>query len=175
MNPKNMDMKNINYRTSFFFLVMAAGLLTACNSENSDKKTADSTELIAEDTTFTATKLVEGNSTECYTYIKNRDTVSMKLNIAGEEYTGELNYRFFEKDKSTGTFAGEMKGDTLIAEYIFDAEGTRSVREVVFLRKGGNLVEGHGDIKDEGSKVMFKDRSKLNFGDAVVLARVPCN
>ena len=162
-------------KISFFFLAMAASLLTACNSEKSDKKTADSTELIAEDTTFTATRPAEGNSTECYAYIKDRDTVSMKLNIAGEEYTGELSYRFFEKDKSTGTFAGEMKGDTLIAEYTFDAEGMRSVREIVFLRKGANLVEGYGDIRDEGSKVMFKDRSKLTFGDAVVLAKVPCN
>jgi hypothetical protein len=162
-------------KRSFFFLAMATGLLFACNSENSDKKTADSTGLIAEDTTFTATKPTEDNSMECYTYIKNRDTVSMKLNIAGEEYTGELNYRFFEKDKSKGTFAGEMKGDSLIAEYTFDSEGMRSVREIVFLRKGGNLVEGYGDIKDEGTKVMFKDRSKLTFGDAVVLTRVPCD
>ncbi|HMI01288.1 MAG TPA: hypothetical protein VK541_02330 [Pedobacter sp.] len=162
-------------KKSFFFLAMAAGLLAACNSENSEKKTADSTELIAEDTTFTATKPAEGNSTECYAYVKNRDTVSMKLNIAGEEYTGELNYRFFEKDKSKGTFAGEMKGDTLIAEYTFDAEGMRSVREVVFLRKGSDLVEGFGDIEEKGSKVVFKDRSKLTFGDAVVLAKVSCN
>lgn len=168
-------MKSINYRTSFFFLAMATGLLGACNSENSDKKTADSTELIAEDTTFTATKPAEGNSTECYTYTKNRDTVTMKLNIAGEEYTGELDYRFFEKDKSKGTFAGEMKGDTLIAEYTFDAEGMRSVREVVFLKKDGNLVEGFGDVEEKGAKVMFKDRSKLAFGDAVILAKHPCN
>lgn len=168
-------MKSINYRTSFLFLAIAASLLGACNSENSDKKTADSTELIAEDTTFTATKPAEGNSTECYTYTKNKDTVTMKLNIAGEEYTGELDYRFFEKDKSKGTFAGEMKGDTLIAEYTFDAEGMRSVREVVFLRKDGNLIEGFGDVEEKGAKVMFKDRSKLTFGGAVVLAKHPCN
>lgn len=168
-------MRNINYRTSFLFLAAAAGLLTACNSENADKKTADSTELIAEDTTFTATKPAEGNSTECYTYTKSRDTIAMKLNIAGEEYTGELDYRFFEKDKSKGTFAGEMKGDTLIAEYTFDAEGMRSVREVVFLRKNGNLVEGFGDVDEKGDKVIFKDRSKLSFGDAVVLTKQPCN
>jgi hypothetical protein len=168
-------MKSINHRTSFLFLAITAGLLGACNSENSDKKTADSTELIAEDTTFTATKPAEGNSTECYTSAKNRDTVIMKLNIAGEEYTGELDYRFFEKDKSKGTFAGEMKGDTLIAEYTFDAEGMRSVREVVFLKKNGNLIEGFGDVEEKGAKVMFKDRSKLTFGDVVVLAKHPCN
>lgn len=162
-------------KRSFLFLAIATGFITSCTSENADKKTTDSAEMIAEDTTFSATKPANENTTECYIYTKNRDTVSMKLAAAGEEYTGELSYLFFEKDKSTGTFGGEMKGDTLIAEYTFDAEGMRSVREVVFLKKDGKLLEGFGDTEDKGTKVIFKDRSKLKFGETVVLTRVPCN
>lgn len=162
-------------KRSFLFLAIATGLIVACTSKNADKKTTDSAELIAEDTTFSVTKPANGNRTECYMYTKNRDTVSMKLAIAGEEYTGELSYGFFEKDKSKGTFGGEMKGDTLIAEYTFDAEGMRSVREVVFLKRDGKLLEGFGDTEDKGTKVMFKDRSKLKFGEAIVLTRVTCN
>jgi len=163
-------------KRSFFFLGLAAVLFGACTSENKNKTAADSSELIAEDTTFTATKAPSSAvRAECYRYINNRDTVAMELKIAGEEYTGKLNYSFFEKDKNKGTFAGEMKGDTLIAEYIFDSEGMRSVREVVFLKKDEKLLEGFGETEEKGSKVIFKDRSKLNFGNAVVLSKTACD
>ncbi|MES2457833.1 MAG: hypothetical protein V4594_19905 [Bacteroidota bacterium] len=161
-------------KRSFLLLTAVIGVLTACNNESSNNKTTDSTEIIAEDTTFTATKAAGDQGQSCYAYTKNRDTVTMTLDVAGEEYTGKLNYKFFEKDKNSGTFAGEMKGDTLIAEYTFDSEGMRSVREVVFLRKDGQLHEGFGETTEKGTKVMYKDRSKLQFGDAIVLSKVPC-
>lgn len=161
-------------KRSFFFMGLAAVLFGACTSENKSKSTADSAELIAEDTTFTAARAPSASSSGCYTYINNKDTVSMELKIAGEEYTGKLSYNFFEKDKNSGTFSGEMKGDTLIAEYIFDSEGLRSVREVVFLKKDEKLLEGYGESIEKGSKVVFRDRSKLNFGSAVVLSKAAC-
>ena len=161
-------------KRSFLLLTAVVGILGACNSESSNNKTTDSTEIIAEDTTFTATKAADQQGQNCYAYTKNKDTVTMTLDVNGEEYTGKLNYKLFEKDKNNGTFAGEMKGDTLIAEYTFDSEGMRSVREIVFLKKDGQFHEGFGEITEKGSKVMFKDRSKLEFGNAIVLAKVPC-
>lgn len=157
----------------YLLFAMAAGL-TACSSENTDSNKGDSTELIAEDTTFTATNPPAANSTDCYQYVNNKDSVVLKLKVAGEEVTGDLNYNWFEKDKNKGTLAGEMKGDTLIAEYLFDSEGTRSVRDVVFLKKGGQLYEGYGKSTEKGGKMTFEDRSKLKF-DAIVLSKVPCN
>lgn len=161
-------------KRSFFFIGLAAALFGACTSENKRTNAADSSEIIAEDTTFTATKAPSAAGSECYTYVNNKDTVSMELKIAGEEYTGKLSYSFFEKDRNSGTFSGEMKGDTLIAEYIFDSEGMRSVREVVFLKKEGKLLEGYGESIEKGGKMIFKDRSKLNFGTAVVLSGTAC-
>jgi len=161
-------------KRSFLFLALAAGLAAGCSSDQKGTATADSNELIAEDTTFTATAPAGGETTECYAFVKNRDTVAMTLHVKGEEYTGELRYNFYEKDKNSGTFSGEMKGDTLISEYIFDAEGLRSVREAVFLRKDGKLYEGFGETEEKSGKVRFRDRSKLDFGNAVVLSRVSC-
>lgn len=161
-------------KTPFLLLVAGFAFLTACTSENKRIAVGDSTELIAEDTTFTAVNPATENSTKCYVYVKNRDTVSMKLVTTGEELTGNLNYKWFEKDKSMGTFAGEIKGDTIIAEYTFDAEGMRSVREVIFLKKEGKLLEGSGDMTEKSGKIMFSDRSKLQFGSAVVLSEIAC-
>lgn len=152
---------------------LAAGL-AACSSEKKDNASGDSSELIAEDTTFTATNPPAEQSSECYQYVIKKDTVSLKLKVAGEEVTGDLAYNWFEKDRNKGTFAGELKGDTIIAEYLFDAEGMRSVRDVVFLKKDGKLYEGYGNTTEKGGKVTFEDRSKLKF-DAIVLSKIPCN
>ena len=147
--------------------------LASCTSENKSA-TGDSTEVIAVDTTFTAATPNESGS-DCYIYTKNRDTASLKLNITGEELTGELNYKLFEKDRNTGKIAGEMKGDTIIAEYTFDSEGMRSVREVVFVKKDdGNIYEGTGDVIEKDGKMVFKDRSALKFSPTMVFTKTDC-
>lgn len=157
-------------------LTVTAALLSACSNEKHNDS-ADSTQTVIPGaaSSSTAETPEESDGLECYSFIKNKDTVSMKLHINGEEYSGELSYNFYEKDKNRGTFGGEMKGDTLIAEYTFDSEGMRSVREVVFLKKAGKLYEGYGEVLEKESKQVFKDRSKLKFGDAVILDKVTCN
>ena len=42
---------------------------------------------------------------------------------------------FYDKDKSTGTLEGELKGDTMYEDEALSSEEIWSVREVVFLKK----------------------------------------
>ena len=113
---------------------------------------------------------------ECYSRIIKKDTISMSLNINGEELSsGELRYNFYEKDKNEGTLVGEIKGDTLFAEYTFMSEGVSSVRQVVFLKKGDAYIEGYGDLVDDNKgKVTFKDVKQLKFDSNAVLSKVNC-
>lgn len=152
------------------FMIIAA----SCTSDNAKKVTGDSSaKVIAVDTTFTSAN--PKKSSNCYVYTKNRDTASLRLNIDGEELTGELNYKLFEKDNNKGKITGELKGDTIIAEYIFDSEGMRSVREVVFVQKSdGKIYEGTGDVIEKNGKMVFKDRSALKFGQAIVFTKTDC-
>lgn len=156
-------------------ILLFALIIASCTSENKTSESADSTEMTMEDTTRTATVPVANKIVECYQFVKNRDTVNMRLNREAEELTGELDYKWFEKDKNTGTFAGEMKGDTIIAEYLFDSEGMRSVRDVVFLKKDDKIYEGFGKTTERGGKITFVNRAELKFGDAVVLVKIPCD
>lgn len=110
----------------------------------------------------------------CYTYVKGKDTATLTLLTTGKVSTGELAYRWFEKDKNTGTIEGEMHGDTLVALYTFNSEGQQSVRQVAFLKKGDQLLEGTGDIADKDGKVQFADLSKLSFGKSVIFEKVAC-
>lgn len=113
-------------------------------------------------------------TSECYAYIKGKDTIMATLTTEGDKVSGNLAYKFFEKDKSSGAFAGTVKGDTIIGEYNFAAEGSQSVREVVFLKKNNSLIEGYGDIEDKNGKVVFKDKSKLKFTESLVLDKTDC-
>lgn len=159
-------------RTLLLFTA-CAGILASCSSNESGKKAGDST-MIALDTTFTPTNPAPANSTNCYVYTKNKDTASLKLNLKGEELTGDLTYKLWEKDSNKGTISGEMKGDTIIADYTFDSEGLRSVRQVVFLKKDAKLYEGFGDTEEKNGKVVFKNRATLKFADAIVFAPIAC-
>jgi hypothetical protein len=118
----------------------------------------------------------EPKSQECYQAILKKDTISLILNIKnGQLSSGNLNYNFYEKDKNQGTLIGELKGDTLYADYTFMSEGTSSVREVAFLKKGDSYIEGFGDVVDDNKgKVTFKDKKQLKFDGNVVLSKVDC-
>ena len=113
---------------------------------------------------------------ECYIGSIKKDSILMNLTIKGNEVTkGKLSYKFYEKDKNEGTLVGELRGDTLIADYTFMSEGVSSVRQVAFLKKGNTYVEGYGDVVDDNKgKVIFKDIKQLKFEGKTELAKVDC-
>lgn len=156
--------------TLVFFLLIAL----SCTSENKKVQGNDTTEIIAKDTTFSSAS-PKTNTTNCYEYIKNRDTATLKIIMEGEELTGNLDYKLFEKDRNTGKIAGEMKGDTIIAEYYFNSEGVSSIREIVLVKKeDGKIYEGTGEMMEKGSKMVFKDRSALQFNQSLVFSPANC-
>lgn len=113
---------------------------------------------------------------ECYQGILGKDTITMNLELKGNEVTsGQLRYNFFEKDDNQGELTGLIVGDTLKAAYTFMSEGAATVREVAFLKRGKNYVEGYGDVIDDNhGNVSFKDSKKLQFDSKIVLAKTYC-
>jgi hypothetical protein len=152
-------------RNSMLALAAIAGLLSACQTKTPEEK-IDSL-ASTPDTTLNTNKA-------CYAYISNKDTVSLSLVKAGTNISGELDYNYFEKDKNTGTMAGLIKGDTIFADYTFRSEGATSVREVVFLKKGDQLIEGYAEMKEEGGKSIFTDTRNLKFDGKMPLSAINC-
>jgi len=139
--------------------------LSACTSENKDKTQLDSA--------YSAMENIS-NRTQCYSYSKNRDSATMKLEFDGDKFSGVLSYNLFEKDKNAGTVSGIIKGDTLLADYTFNAEGTTSVREVAWIKRGDSLREGYGDVEDLKGKLVFKNHSKLTFDKSFIFEKTDC-
>ena len=114
-------------------------------------------------------------TSSCYQAITDKDTIDLHLTINGTNVSGELSYNLLEKDKNKGTLQGEMSGDTIFASYNFMSEGTESVREVAFIKKGDNLIEGFGPVEDRNGKMFFKDHSSLVFNNANLLNKIECS
>ncbi|UPZ13780.1 hypothetical protein [Flavobacterium humidisoli] len=120
-------------------------------------------------------ELAEPAGDQCYAWRFNGSIIEMSFNVnSHQEVNGKLSYNLVGKDKNEGTLIGNMKGDTLIADYTFNSEGVSSVREVAFLQKDGTFIEGYGDVVTANNKVSFKDKSKLKFDAKNTLVKVDC-
>ncbi|PXY45930.1 hypothetical protein [Flavobacterium hydrophilum] len=120
-------------------------------------------------------EIVEPAGDQCYTWNAQGSVVKMSFNVnSHQEVNGKLSYNIAGKDKNEGTLIGNMKGDTLIADYTFASEGTTSVREVAFLQKDGTFIEGYGPSTEANGKVSFTDKKTLKFDAKNTLLKVDC-
>lgn len=109
----------------------------------------------------------------CYTGATGKDSVFISLDDNLGTITGKLRYENFEKDSSFGDVMGTQNGDTLKLNYTFQSEGMTSDREIYFLKKEGNLIEGIGDHKVEGKKDLYANTANLKY-DGQTLKQTDC-
>lgn len=113
-------------------------------------------------------------SAGCYQMIIKQDTAFMKLNIDGDIASGTLFYKPFEKDKSDGTFTGNIVKDTLIAWYKFNSEGLLSVRQIKMKAVKDGFAEGYGDIDQTHDTAFFKYPNTLTYEENNLFHKVTC-
>lgn len=137
-------------------------LLTGCKKEAPKTKTP-STEIA---------KPLEQPTTACYSFEEKGSSVSLQMEITGKDVTGTMVYALAEKDKNTGTFKGTLNNDILIADYTFQSEGVESTRQVAFEVRGDKLIEGYGEMNEDGTS--FKDVNQLKFNATMPLSKMDC-
>lgn len=142
-------------RHSILFLAI---FLSLSSCKNSDTTTTENS----------APKLENG----CYEYNKNNDLIKLQILENGDAVVGNLDFAYAEKDSNMGKFRGKVNGDKLIGVYTFLSEGIESTREIAFLIKDYELIEGYGEMKEEGQT--FADTSKIQYTSAMPLLKVEC-
>ena|SRR5215217_5554157 len=141
-------------------------LAAACMFASCAKKDSESTTVVEND---------EQPSSECYAYTTEKDSAFLHIDITSDSIvTGNLEYKLFEKDRNQGKIDGRLYGDTLLADYKFMSEGVESTREVAFVKKDGNWVEGFGPAQEKNGSMQFNDRSKLDFEKGLVFKTATC-
>lgn len=139
----------------------------ACQSSQTHNDTTDKVE--------TDTPLVAVGEKNCYSYTNNQDSILLTVVLASDSVSGQLTYNLFEKDHNQGIIKGKMYGDTLIADYIFNAEGTTSTREIAFLLNHHQALQGFGNVEERDGKTVFQDRKTLKFEKNMFLEKIECH
>ena len=137
-------------------------VLTMLNCKNQEEEKV-SQEIEAKEKTSTSLDL------GCYIFNDGKNNISLEITDIGNEIKGNLMYAFAEKDKNSGKFSGKVNDGILIGTYTFQSEGKESVREVAFKVENNKLIEGYGDLNEDGTA--FKDATKLNFTSKMPLTK----
>lgn len=146
---------------------------TSCEKKSSDIVTIDQSTTDSVIVPESSEPMESSTLQNCYLGVSGKDSVFISLDDNLGTITGKMRYKNFEKDSSFGDLIGSKNGDTLKLSYTFQAEGTTSEREIYFLHKGENIIEGIGNQKMDGSKSTYENPSQLKF-DGSNLKQVDC-
>lgn len=152
------------YKSLFFVLVAMA----SCQQASEPKTTPKRDSAFAEEVKI---MVPEGG---CYVYMKDGDTVRLKVELFPNVATGVLTYQLSGKDKNTGTFDGRLFGDTLVADYTFRSEGKVTVRQIVFKLSSTQAREAYGKRRDYEGKLIYDDLTAVDFNKGLSLDSVSC-
>ena len=98
----------------------------------------------------------------CYAAVTGKDIYTLRIESQeGENFSGTLAFKNFQKDSSSGTFVGTYRNGILLGDYAFRSEGMDSVMQVAFKRVGDNFIRGYGEVSMTGNR--FADVNKLTY------------
>ena len=151
-------------------VLLTFALVTIVSCKNNTKTENPS---VTEENTVLETTRESTLETGCYYYKGDGNNIKMEITEVNENVTGDLNIAYAEKDANQGKFVGTLNGDKLIGTYTFNSEGTKSSREMAFLVKDNQLIEGYGDLNEDGTK--FKDVNTIEYTSSMPLTKVDCD
>ncbi|WP_417886784.1 hypothetical protein [Zunongwangia sp.] len=115
-------------------------VITGCKKQEEKKQIAPvKTEQPEE--LYKATEKQSIPTKECYLYASVTDTISLNLEIINKSVSGSLVYMLKEKAVNRGQISGEIKGDTIFAEYVYSNKDKETNRPIIFLKKEDQLIE----------------------------------
>ncbi len=110
--------------------------------------------------------------TKCFLATDSKDSLLLSYEDNLGTITGKMRYKNFQKDSSFGDISGLIDGDTLKLNYLFQSKGSTSSREVWFLKKENQLLEGIGKYNATGDT--YADYKNIKFNDGRTLNTVDC-
>ncbi|MFD2933112.1 hypothetical protein [Spirosoma flavum] len=143
-------------------------LVIGCKSRSSEQATNGSAETqTSEKTTASTTP-----DTLCFQKIMSRDTTTLQLVINGEQATGYLDSKPYEKDRARGPFQGTINGSKIGGDWQRSGEGTTQPYTLDFTLQGDTISWHEGERIERQGKWVLKS---LNTGYQNVLAKINCS
>lgn len=148
-------------------LIIVLAVIASCK-QASEPKTAKKDSIVEPEVKI---MVPEGG---CYAYMKNGDSIWLKVELFPNVATGVLTYHLSGKGKNVGTFDGRLHGDTLVADYTFRSKGRVKVRQIVFKLSAAEAREAYGKMRDYEGKMIYDDLRSVNFSKGLILDSVSC-
>ena len=148
----------------------AAALLSCEKKNNHDgalKPDFDST-AVAQDSIVSEEPIL----TQCFAGNKGKDSLFLSYEDNLGTISGEISYKNAEKDSSHGDLSGLLDGDTLKVTYTFQSEGKTTDREIWFLKKGNELIEGTATYDASGET--YANTKNVKFSNGYALKNTDC-
>lgn len=164
-NPKNTHLSAATKKV----ILLAFVAFSFFNCKNKKEKTQETIEEAPMEAEMVVTPTLEKG---CYMYHEDGSRVNLEITDPDNPVKANLTYAYAEKDKNTGTFEGAFNDGKLIGTYTFQSEGVESKRQVAFMLKDNQLVEGYGELNEDGT--MFKDISLVNYSSTFPLTKMNC-
>lgn len=149
----------------------------SCNNNTAPVDSTGDTSRVPSDTVISPGTNVTRDTTigGCYTQIFKRDTVTMQIDITGNNATGPLTYKLYEKDMNDGSVKAVLSDSVIMGWYLFRSEGVMSVRQVAWRVKPGQLLPATGDVMQRNDSTVFSNPDKLRFDDKNPFVKVRCS
>lgn len=145
---------------------IVAFTIIQCKNKEQDRENT-TTEISVATKTTTATL-----SLGCYKYDDGKNKITFEVLENEKEIRGNLDYALAEKDRNTGQFIGTQEEDVIIGIYAYQSEGLESTREIAFKIEGDKLIEGYGELSDDGTS--FQDISSIEYTSSMPLEKTNC-
>src|SRR5690606_22746410 len=126
------------------YTIALVALAAACNNPKGTNVSLDVIDSLGSESTDTIQKTAV-KLQPCYLATIGKDSAFLKITVSDStKISGELQYKFHEKDQTIGEISGEISSDTLTVMYTFSSEGKKSEREITFLIRDEQVIEGIG-------------------------------
>jgi hypothetical protein len=107
--------------------------------------------------------------------VLGKDSAFLTLLVNDSLVTGNLEYRWHEKDQNKGTIKGVIRDSLIIADYTFQSEGMTSTREVIFKMENQGLKEASGPRTETKGKMRYNNFQQLQYDNLLVFIKTNCN
>lgn len=127
-----------------------AGLISCKNEEKKQEKLEEEKPL----------------SVACYQALYENDTISLTINtLKDDKISGKMVMKVEGNPTNDGEIKGEMKGDTLYADYSFVNEKNKQIfkNPIAILKKGDTLALGNGKIEIYLGKSYFDKKTPIDY------------
>lgn len=148
-------------------IIVFGALILSCNLNKSEEPSSDAG-------SETSASPAPVYAVSCYEWTGNDDTIKVRLELNGNDVSGTIVYDYSRKDRTEGALKGKLNGDIILADYSFDSEGERSVRQVAYKISGKDIVEGFGSMEEINGKMTFNKPDSLIFNPSFLIPAKSC-